>query len=66
MSHQKPMKKEAWSVACVDAGITDCGFYVREHDKSRMVKFMQDHAKATHNFSPEEKNILSIAKRANW
>lgn len=59
-------KKEAWSVACADAGIENCGFLVREHDAKHMVKFVQTHAKSTHNLALDDKTIMGVAKPAKW
>lgn len=59
-------KKPAWSVACADAGVKDCGFMVREHDPKHMVKFVQMHAKATHNLDLAGKTVMGIAKTAKW
>jgi predicted small metal-binding protein len=59
-------KKKAWSVQCKDAGIKDCGFFVREHDAKNMVRFVQQHAKAAHKVDFDEKTIMSIAKAAKW
>jgi predicted small metal-binding protein len=60
------MKKEAWSVTCGDAGINDCGFFVREHDAKRMVKFVRQHLKEAHKMDADEKTIMGLAKTAKW
>lgn len=60
------VKKEAWSVTCGDAGIKDCGFFIREHDAKRMVKFVQEHLKHAHKMDVDEKTILGLSKKANW
>lgn len=60
--------RTGWTVNCQDEkGVpANCGFQIRNENKTQLVKFVIQHVKETHNMNYAEKDVLAIAKPAKW
>ncbi|MBI2077203.1 MAG: DUF1059 domain-containing protein [Euryarchaeota archaeon] len=57
--------RQAWTVACKDAGL-DCSFVLTDHNQDELYNLGAQHLKAAHGKSMTKQECLGMAKTTKW